>query len=141
MKTQSLTDLSRQIEQLIQEHISACREAAEDAVRRACSNVAPHTLSRRGLSPQRRLKTPGPKAPRRGREEIQQLGERLAEIIAANPGEAVGFLATKLAINPRDLHRPLDLLRKSQRVRSVGKRHLTRYFPLGEQQNSTHAAT
>ena len=67
--------------------------------------------------------------PRRASAEVAALGERLYEAVCAQPGETMSVLAPELGKTPRELHRPMMVLRRAGRVRSVGQRHQTRYFP------------
>jgi hypothetical protein len=53
-------------------------------------------------------------------------------VVRAHPGETMVVLAPQLGASADDLHRPMSLLKRSGRVRSVGQRHQTRYFPMGE---------
>ena len=58
------------------------------------------------------------------------LAERLYEAVCANPGETMAVLIAKVGGSARTLHRPMWLLKRSERVRSVGERQHTRYFPM-----------
>lgn len=58
------------------------------------------------------------------------LSERLCEAVCARPGEVMTVLGPALGASPRELHRPMAVLKAAGRVRSVGQRHLTRYFPM-----------
>lgn len=69
---------------------------------------------------------------RRDRAEMQQVSQRFYQAVSADPGETMAFLATKLGVRSQELHRPMDLLRQAKKVRSVGERHFTRYFPMSE---------
>jgi len=60
------------------------------------------------------------------------LGERLYEAVRANPGEGMTVLMAEVGGTARDLNRPMMLLKRTGRVRSVGQRHQTRYFPMAE---------
>src|SRR5262249_49335989 len=116
----------RRIEQLVEEHIAASRRAAQGAVERAFG-AGPH----RGAS----VKSPRPAATgktfkRRPPEDIAALGERLYRAGCANPGTGMIALAAEVGGSARELHRPMALLKRAGRVRSVGARHLTRYFPM-----------
>jgi hypothetical protein len=62
---------------------------------------------------------------RRRSAEVSELGERLY----AHPGEGMAALAGELGASARELHRPMALLKQAGRVRSVGQRQQTRYFP------------
>jgi hypothetical protein len=50
----------------------------------------------------------------------------------AKPGEAMAVLARGLGTSVRELHRPMALLKQADRVKSVGQRSSTRYFPKAE---------
>jgi hypothetical protein len=58
------------------------------------------------------------------------LGERLYQEVCAKPGETMSVLAADLGSSWQELSRPMSHLKRDGRVRSVGQRHLTRYFPL-----------
>jgi hypothetical protein len=62
--------------------------------------------------------------------DIAALGERLYRAVCAKPGETMGVLAPMLGASWRELNRPMMQLRRAGRVRSVGARHMTRYFPM-----------
>ena len=115
--------LSEQIEQLVREHIEACRRAAAAAVEHAFASNP--TRLRSAPSPVR-ARTPGR---RRATTEVVALGERLYEAVRAQPGETMAVLAPELGKTPRELHRPMMVLKRAGRVRAVGQRHQTRYFP------------
>jgi hypothetical protein len=70
------------------------------------------------------------RAPRRAPEELAALGERFYSAVCATPGETMTFLAAQLGTTPRRLQRPVAHLKRAGRVRSVGERSHTRYFPL-----------
>lgn len=57
------------------------------------------------------------------------LGERLFAAVCTQPGETMAVLAPKLGSSPRELHRPMAVLKEAGRVRSVGQRSHTRYYP------------
>ena len=115
--------LSEQIEQLVREHIEATRRAAAEAVERAFASSSPSLSANRARGARR--------APsrRRGPEEIAALGERLYAAVVAEPGETMAVLAPVVGETPSDLHRPMATLKRAGRVRSVGERHQTRYYP------------
>jgi hypothetical protein len=119
--TTSHRDLEQRIEQLVREHIASIQRSARDALERAFESAAP----KRGRVP------PGTASAgkRRAATEMSALGERLYRAVCARPGEGIGVLARELGASARELHRPMALLKKAGRVRSVGQRSLTRYFP------------
>ena len=121
--TNSTQSLSEQIEQLVREQIEAIRRAAAGAVERA---FASDTTRLRSQPAHAKTRTPGR---RRGATDLATLGERLYEAVCAQPGEAMAVLGPELGMTPRELHRPMMVLKRAGRVRSVGQRHQTRYFP------------
>jgi hypothetical protein len=50
--------------------------------------------------------------------------------VCAKPGETMAVLAPMVGASAREVHRPMTLLRRAGRVRAVGTRHTTRYFPM-----------
>jgi hypothetical protein len=116
------------VEQLVREHLAACEAAAETAVRSAFRRAS-STSSKPTRSKSKRSRSP---SRRRSPDEIAALGERLYEAICRHPGETMAVIAPAVGASPRELRRPSTLLRRAGRVRSVGQRHATRYFPMGE---------
>ena len=78
---------------------------------------------------------------RRSPEEVSVLAERLYELVCTKPGEPMVTFATELGASARELHRPMMTLRDAGRVRSVGERSRTCYFPAvgGESSRSRSA--
>ncbi len=64
---------------------------------------------------------------------MARLGERLYETVCAKPGETMAVLAADLGATPRELWRPMSQLKRDGRVRSVGARSFTRYFPMANE--------
>jgi hypothetical protein len=60
---------------------------------------------------------------------VAALAERLLAEVVATPGETMTTLAARLGAMVAELHRPMANLRRAGRLRSVGARNLTRYFP------------
>ena len=118
------------VEQLVREHLAACEAAAAVAVRAAfqrASKSAPNPAPK----PSRRKSARAP-SPRRSREQITALEERLYEAIRSHPGETMAVIAPAVGATGRELNLPATRLRREGRVRSVGQRQHTRYFPMGE---------
>lgn len=122
MTKASIEYLEKQIETLVAEHIAAVRAAASAAVERAARATSPSPKSSRA-----RRRSDGV---RRAPEEIAALGDRFYRAVAAQPGETMMVLAPQVGATPRELHRSVALLKRAGRVRSVGQRHQTRYFPM-----------
>ena|SRR6478609_7785196 len=128
MNTPNFDEFSRRIEQVIQEHIAECRRAAQGAMERAfAAAITMPSPPGAKVSPTRRQRKPGR---RRNRAELAALGDKLHEAVCANPGETMAALALLLETPTQELHRPMAHLKRLDKVRHVGERHLTRYFPL-----------
>ena len=121
--TKSHQDLAEGIERLVQEHIESTRISAQQAVERAFAGAGP--------SPRRapRSTKPSDTRKRRASSEVAALGERLYKAVCATPGAPMTVLSREIGASARELHRPMSVLKRSGRVRSVGERHATRYFP------------
>lgn len=115
--------LGERIERLVQEHIAESRKTAQEALERAFGSTT------RALAPatQRVRSSKGKKRPS---ADIAALGERFHQAVSAKPGETMTVLAAEVGASARELHRSVSLLRRAGRVRAVGSRSLTRYFPM-----------
>jgi hypothetical protein len=125
--SESNRDLVQQIEQLVREHIDATRRAAAAAVERAFSSATPSRPVRTRSNSSEPSKRVG--SARRSQADLAALADRLHELVCAQPGETMAVLAPQLGATSSELDRPMTALKKAGRVRSVGQRHLTRYFP------------
>jgi hypothetical protein len=123
--TTSHRDLEQRIEQLVREHIAAVQRSAREAIERAFGGS--------GGAARKPTQTVAAGAAtggrRRARGELTAVAERLYRAVCAHPGEGIVALAAELGMSARELQRPMGLLRESGRVRSVGQRHLMRYYP------------
>jgi hypothetical protein len=117
--------LEQRIEQLVREHIAAVQRSAREAIDRA---FAGSTGAARKPA-QTVTATAATGGRRRARAELSAVAERLYRAVCAHPGESIVALAGELGVSARELQRPMALLRESGRVRSVGQRHLMRYYP------------
>ncbi len=120
--------IERAVEQIVREHLAACEAAAAVAVRAAFERAS---MPAKSAKPSRHRPARAP-SPRRSREELAALEERLYEAIRRHPGETMAVLAPAAGATARELNRPMRALRRQGRVRSVGQRQYTRYFPMGE---------
>lgn len=129
-KTMNHGDLADGIERLVREYISTVGLAAQGAVERAVASSnggrsAPSTSAKRTASA-----TPSRQGARRPADEIGALSERLYEAVCQAPGETMSVLAPKIGSTARELNRPMLALRRAGRIRSVGTKFQTRYFPM-----------
>jgi hypothetical protein len=125
MSTAKVGDLEIQIEELVREHIALIRRAASAAVDRGFGRGA-HPRAKVG----RRGSEKREAGRRRAPDEVAAVGERLYAAICAHPGAAMTALAAQVGVPPRQLNRPATQLRQAGRVRTVGQRGNTRYFPM-----------
>lgn len=123
--TNITVDLGERIERLVQEHIAASRLAAEAAIERAFASAASPPTSKAPTS--RAARSNGKKRPS---ADIAELGDRFYRAVCAKPGETMAVLAPMAGASARELHRSMTLLRRAGRVRAVGTRAMTRYFPM-----------
>lgn len=122
--TNSIENLSEGIERLVCDHIAAIHASARAAMERAFTSSA--VVARTKARPRQGKRATGEK---RASADIAALGERFYEALCTKPGETMVVLAREVGASARDLHRSVTLLRRAGRVRAVGHRHLTRYFP------------
>ena len=120
-------DLAQGIEHLVRDYISTIRIAAHGAIERAVATrvggVA-FPCAKKERQPSSRQKA------RRPSDEIGALSERFYEALCRSPGEKMGVLAPMIGATARDLNRPMLVLKRAGRIRSVGTKHATRYFPM-----------
>jgi len=118
-------ELGERIERLVQEYISATRVAAQAAMDRGFALNGMAATAKK----QRRQAVPRTNH-RRPSTELASLGELLHAAMCQTPGETMAVLAPAVGRSARDLHRPMTLLKRAGRVRSVGTRQATRYYPM-----------
>jgi hypothetical protein len=129
MKTPNSTlELSEAIESLVASYMESVREAAKQAVARA---LVIRGASRRRSSPATRTTSATSQSTpaRRTSTELEQVCDALCERVRAQPGASMVELAEQMGADAGRLRRPMTKLRAAGRVRSVGERHLTRYYP------------
>ena len=118
-------DLAKQIEDLVRQHVDTLRAAAAAAVTRAFAAVARHDPERAPKVARRRAKP----SPRRAPEELIALGDRFYAVLCRHPGETMAALAPQVGVAPRVLQVAVTRLRRDGRVRVIGKKQQTRYYP------------
>lgn len=121
----SAQELGQQIEQLVENYIAAGRLVATEAMERAFESARlPRRRTRSPRAARRRISA------KRPLEEMADLSERLYEAICANPGDTMRVLAPVVGARSSALHVPTMRLKRAGRIRTVGQRSLTRYFPM-----------
>lgn len=136
-QTIDFPDFNQRIERVLEEQIAACRAAALAAIERAFpANAFSTPKADRARRSGKRARSAG-RSPRlvkslarRTPAEMAAVSERLYQVVCAKPGESKAALAAELAMSARELDRPMSHLKDVGKVRTVGQRHLARYFPL-----------
>ena len=126
-KTMNHGDLVEGIEHLVRSYISTIRIAAEGAVERAVATSGGRGSTASAKKPRQPSAAP---STRRPSDAIGALSERFYEALCRSPGEKMAVLAPMIGATSRDLNRPMLLLKRAGRIRSVGTKHATRYFPM-----------
>lgn len=131
--------LAEAIENLVAAYVDEARQTVQVALGQSFArHTAPAgpTVKKR---PSGRVAT-RPTTARRSADELAAVRERLYELVCADPGESMSMFSDQMGISVKDLHRPMSKLKAEGRVRSVGERNLTRYFPaVGRRSKSADA--
>jgi hypothetical protein len=129
MRTVSTPEqLADAIESLVASYIDEVRQAVQHAVERSLSG--PMAAGRRSKKRSHdRSPAPGSTSKRRTAAQLEQTCEQLCTLVRARPGESIAVLAEEMGESALTLQRPMAKLRTEGRVRSVGQRHMMRYFP------------
>lgn len=120
--------LAETIENLVADYVEEARRTAQVALERS---FARHTAPT-GRTPKKRAGQRAgtkPSVTRRSPDELAAVREQLYKLICAHPGESTTMFSDKMGVTVKDLHRPMAKLKAEGRIRSVGERNLTRYFP------------
>lgn len=123
----SSEELAHAIESLVAGYVEAGQRAAARAVETAFERATGRGHPK--VRPYVRSRPAGPQRQRRTQADLEALTERLCNAVRAAPGESMARFSEHLGVPSAKLQRPMSRLRDAGRVRSVGERHLTRYFP------------
>lgn len=118
-------ELAEAIESLIGSYMDGIRVAAKEAVERAMRGTAGGGQARRKQS----AAGPSTRMNRREAPRLAEMCNTLCEVVRANPGASMVTIAEKMGAKSIDLQWPMAKLKLAGRVRSVGQRSLTRYYP------------
>ncbi len=126
MTTIDITTLEASVEALIQQQLAAYEAQLREALGRKL------TTGRRGTPRRKRTKSTAARsgAPRRTTEELEALAERFFSAVESTPGETMMTLAAGLGLRAQELERPVLRLKKAGRIKTVGERSRTRYYPM-----------
>jgi hypothetical protein len=128
MKTPSTPEqLANAIESLVASYVDEIRQAAQQALARALYRPAAARRPSKGSGDRPPATRSATK--RRTGAELDEVCEQLCALVRAQPGESIVRLAEEVGEPASALQRPMAKLRAEGRVRTVGERHLMRYFP------------
>ena len=120
--------LQQQIENAFHEYMLAGRAAAMTALERAMA-AASSAAAERSKPAATRGRDASSTGKRRTASELATLSEQLYEVIATHPGEGMIVLSGRMGLSGPQLQRAVARLRGTERIRTVGVRQQTRYFP------------
>lgn len=127
--TNASQGLGEKIEKVIQEHLSQLRHEATETIKRV---FAADTAVPKRIPAATKSVRSGPQ--RRDASELNAMAEEFHAAVCETPGATMTALAAKLGRSAVQLSRPVARLKRAGRVRSVGERQFTCYFPgVGEQ--------
>ncbi|MEM7674624.1 MAG: hypothetical protein AAF449_01335 [Myxococcota bacterium] len=120
--------LAEAIENLVAGYVEEARQMAQVALGQSFArHAAP--AGRMKKKQRSRGQATSPTVARRSADELSAVREQLYELICAHSGESMTLFSEQLGISVKDLHRPMSKLKAEGRIRSVGERNQTRYFP------------
>ena len=125
--------IEERIDQMARDVMMALRAAAVEALNNAFGSQGVVNTTRQLRQAPKSKPTHGSQkaAPKRSAEQIAELSERLYALIDADPGNTMASYCEKLGLTALQLAVPAGRLKKARRVRKVGERSETRYFPMG----------
>lgn len=124
----STDELCRSIEHLVHQHLRECQRQVAAVVERTFRTAtATATEPKSKSNPAKPRRESGA---RRTPAQLHELGERFHELLCKQPGCAITVYCAELGVTPRELHRPVAMLKRAKRLRSVGERQAAKYFPL-----------
>ncbi len=122
--TNASQGLGEKIETVIQAHLSQLRNEITESINRA---FAADTAVPKRIPAAAKSVRSGTQ--RREPSELNAMAEEFHAAVCENPGATMTALAAKLGRSAVQLSRPVARLKQAGRVRSVGERQFTCYFP------------
>jgi hypothetical protein len=120
--------IENRIDVMVGEVLVLVRQAAHDAINNALSGTT--ELGKSTTEPKRRKSRVMTLQQRRTPEQLAELAEQLYQQVDKQPGQGMAVYAEALSIPAKDLGVVMRRLRKAGRVRTLGDRDRTRYFPM-----------
>jgi hypothetical protein len=130
------------LEQLIEEEVAFAvqrivrqvQHTAMETLESQFLKTLPLSGARVGSAPDPSPRSRAKKSPpvRRSAAQITELSDRFLQAVRSDPGQSMSVLAPRLGVKPGELTVPVARLKASKMVKSVGNRHLMRYFPVSQ---------
>jgi len=121
--------LHQELEAVVQKFLLACRAQINATVDRALGAASHASASPRKTTVRKQM-DPSKRSKRRTASELVALSDQLYKAIAASPGQSMAVLSEQVGVSPLQLQPAVARLRADSRIRTVGARQQTRYFPL-----------
>jgi hypothetical protein len=128
MQPKTPQQLAQAIEALVAAYVDDARRLAQLALDQAFGRTAA-AASRPSRTSGRPRSDADLVGKRRSRQKMTEMQEKLVVLVAARPGISMPEIVEEMGMPMSSMRRPLVALRADGRVRSVGERNLTRYFP------------
>lgn len=117
--------------------VRVCKSAAITALEFSFTKIGNQPLKLPTVQPiqanQSTSKNRKQASPSRSREEIAALSAKFLAVVQENPGQQMSTLAPKLGLKPNQLRVPATRLKATKKIKTIGERSSTRYFPVLEE--------
>jgi len=121
--------IEERVEQLVRDVMNELRSTAMAALSNALSSQG--KLSPEAPKPSKGTrKRKGVTAPKRSEAQLEEIADKLYRAIEDDPGDTMLSYQGKLGMSQKELAVPLRRLKDAGRVRKVGERSDTTYFPM-----------
>ncbi|WP_394824893.1 hypothetical protein [Pendulispora albinea] len=126
-------EITKLAEDFAQGVLAAIRSASLDEILGDGSGRAAKATSparRPAAAPPAPVRKRGGRLPRRSEEEIGAIGEKIVGLLKEHPeGLRAEQIRAELAIDRKELPRPLKELLESRKIKAKGQKRATTYFP------------
>jgi len=125
-----ITTIEASIEALIRQQVAAFEAQLRETLGRRLSAAGKPPSGRKATRSKRSRKRASAPVPRRSTEELKILADQFFDAVVKAPGETMATLAAGLGLRGKELERPVSRLKREGRIKTVGERNRTRYYPL-----------
>jgi len=127
-----MKQIAQKLEAEIAKAVSLIINASQQATVEALNEAFGIAQQRNRKKVVRDRRAVGPRASTSNRTatELKSLEEGFWGAVLESPGESMNALATRIRAKPRQLRVAVVNLKKNGRIKTVGERQFTRYFPI-----------